>query len=62
MGEIKVSADDITKLESKLESERDGMPADEAAMFQAILNRAKAEKEVAATNDPNWIFGWNFVH
>lgn len=62
MAEVKVNADDISRLESKLERERDGMPEDEAAMIQAVLNRAKAEKNVVATNDPNWIFGWNFVH
>jgi hypothetical protein len=60
MAEIKLSNDEITKLENKLESERDAMPEDESAMIQAILKRAKAERNVVATNDPNWIFGWTY--
>jgi len=62
MAEITLTADEITRLENKLEAERSTMPDDEASMIKGILGMAKDAQQAQTTSDPNWIFGWTYKH
>ena len=55
MPEIKLTKDELDAVQAKLRAEKDKLPADEAQLLEAILNKAQNEM-ISVQSDPSWAF------
>ena len=58
--EISLTEDELNDLEKKVQAEKDNLPADEAQLLEALLNKAKHERENSDTAGLNWYFSWTY--
>jgi hypothetical protein len=57
---ITVTTEDIRQIENRLKTEKSALSAEDAALLEAVLRKARKESDKPHVEDGQWAFSWTY--